>query len=116
MTGRARSAGAGAVAAAVWALAEPVDEWALRCDYSDVAVLGKAVTIGRGWRPAGVAIHLANGALFGLVFDLARHRVPVGPRRLALAMALGEHVVLYPLCYLIDRYHPARCERGIPHF
>ena len=29
-------------------------------------------------------------------------------------MALTEHVCLYPLCALIDRYHPARGEAGIP--
>jgi hypothetical protein len=29
-------------------------------------------------------------------------------------MALAEHVALYPLSYLVDRYHPARGEPGIP--
>jgi hypothetical protein len=29
-------------------------------------------------------------------------------------MALGEHVALYPLCGLVDRYHPARGETGVP--
>ena len=29
-------------------------------------------------------------------------------------MALAEHTALYPLCALIDRYHPARGEPGIP--
>jgi hypothetical protein len=29
-------------------------------------------------------------------------------------MALAEHLVLYPLCYLVDRHHPARGERGVP--
>ncbi len=114
MTSLAASAGAGAVAAAVWALQEPLDQWAFRCDYSDVAVLGKAATRGPGWRPAGVAIHVANGALFGAAFHAARTRTTVAPRRLALGMALAEHVGLYPLCFLIDRHHPARGERGIP--
>ena len=40
--------------------------------------------------------------------------MPVPPRRLAVAMALGEHLALYPLCAVIDRYHPARGEPGIP--
>lgn len=86
----------------------------LRCDYSDVALLGKAVTRGSRWRAAGFALHAANGAVFGLVFDSLRHRAPLGPRRLAVAMALAEHVTLYPLCALVDRYHPARGEPGIP--
>jgi hypothetical protein len=38
----------------------------------------------------------------------------MGNRRLALGMALAEHVALYPLAYFVDRYHPARGEEGIP--
>jgi hypothetical protein len=109
-----RAAAAGAAAAAVWALQEPLDTRLARCDYSDVAVLGKAVVHGPGWRRAGLAIHVANGALFGLAYRRARDRLPVGPRRLALGMALAEHAALYPLCGLVDRYHPARGEPGVP--
>ena len=109
-----RSALAGGAAAAVWALQQPLDQRLLRCDYSDVAVLGKAVTRGRGWRPLGLAMHVGNGALFGLVFEHARRRVDVPPRRLAAGMALAEHVGLYPLGYFIDRFHPARGEAGVP--
>jgi len=111
---RLRSAAAGAVAATVWGLAEPLDQRLLRCDYSDVAVLGKAVTRGPGWRLAGFALHAVNGAVFGLAVEELRRRVPVPPRRLAVAMALAEHSALYPLCAVIDRYHPARGEPGIP--
>ena len=109
-----RSALAGGAAAAVWALQQPLDQRLLRCDYSDVAVLGKAVTRGRGWRPLGFAMHVGNGALFGLAFEHARRRIDVPPRRLAVGMALTEHVGLYPLGYFIDRYHPARGEAGVP--
>jgi hypothetical protein len=111
---RLRAAAAGAAAATVWGLAEPLDQRLLGCDYSDVALLGKAATRGPRWRAAGFAIHAANGAVFGLVFDELRRRVPVGPRKLAVAMALAEHATLYPTCALIDRYHPARGEPGIP--
>jgi hypothetical protein len=111
---RPRAALAGAVGAAVWALQEHLDQWVLRCDYSDVAVLGKAVTPGPRWWAAGFAIHVVNGALFGLAYDEVRRRVPVEPRRLALAMALAEHMALYPLCSLVDRYHPRRGTRGVP--
>ena len=41
---RARSAAAGAVASAVWALEEPLDMRIVDHDYSDVALLGKLVT------------------------------------------------------------------------
>jgi hypothetical protein len=98
----------------VWALEESLDRRLLRCDYSDVAILGKAVTAGRHWRPAGLAIHVANGALFGLAFHELRGRIAVDSRRLALGMALGEHLALYPLGGLVDRYHPRRGTPGIP--
>lgn len=98
----------------MWAMQEPLDQRVFGCDYSDVAVLGKAITRRRGWRPIGVALHLVNGALFGLAFHEARRRIPVGERTLALGMALAEHVALYPLCFFVDRYHPARGEPGVP--
>ena len=53
--GRVRAAAAGAVAALVWGLQEPLDRRAFRSDYSDVAVLGKALFRGRGWRAVGFA-------------------------------------------------------------
>jgi hypothetical protein len=107
-------AAAGALAATVWSLLEPLDQRIFRCDYSDVAVLGKAITRGRGWLPAGLAVHAVNGALFGLAYDATRRRVNLDRRRLALAMALGEHLALYPLAYFVDRFHPARGEPGVP--
>jgi hypothetical protein len=103
VTDRLRTATAGAIAATVWGLQEPLDQRLFRCDYSDIALLGKAVTRGPGWRAAGFAIHAVNGAIFGLAFDELGRRVPVGPRKLAVAAALGEHLVLYPLFYFVDR-------------
>jgi hypothetical protein len=107
-------AAAGAVAATVWGLLEPVDRRLFRCDYSDVALLGKAFAGGRGWRPLGFALHALNGAIFGLAFEQAQRRLRVPKLRLALGMALGEHVALYPLGYFVDRYHPRRGQDGIP--
>jgi hypothetical protein len=110
---RVRAALAGAVAATVWGLQEPIDQRFFGCDYSDVALLGKAVTHGRGWRTAGFAMHALNGAIFGLAFHELRRRVRKDPRRLAVEAALGEHLVLSPLYALVDRYHPARGEPGV---
>lgn len=107
-------AAAGALAATVWGLLEPIDHRVARCDYSDVAILGKAVTRGKGWRAAGFALHAMNGALFGLLYDAVRRRVAVDDSRLAVGMALAEHLALYPLGYFVDRYHPARGEPGVP--
>jgi hypothetical protein len=109
-----RSASAGAAAATIWGLLEPLDRRLFRCDYSDIALLGKAVTRGRRWRSVGFAVHALNGAIFGVVFDGARRRIPIEPRRLALGMALAEHFTLYPLSYFVDRYHPARGSEGLP--
>ena len=107
-------AAAGAVAASVWSLLEPIDRRVLRSDYSDVLLLGKAFTRGRLAWPVGFAIHAANGALFGLAFDRVRRRVPYSKQHVAIGMALAEHVALYPLSYFVDRYHPARGQAGIP--
>lgn len=114
MNGRIRAALAGASAAAVWGLQQPLDKRLFRCDYSDVAVIGKAVTRGAAWPVLGLGMHAANGAAFGLLFYEVRRRVSFDPRRLALGMALTEHVALFPLSYFVDRFHPARGESGVP--
>jgi hypothetical protein len=110
---RLRAAGAGSVAALVWGALEPLDRRLFRHDYSDVAVLGKAFTRGPGWRPLGLAIHALNGAIFGLVLFEAARRTSRDPRRLAPALALLEHLTLFPTGRLVDRYHPARGEPGV---
>jgi len=97
MSPRLRAAAAGAVAAVVWGAQEPLDRRVFGCEYSDVEFLG------RGSRPLGFVVHAANGALFGLAFDAVRRRVGVDQRRLALGLALAEHVALWPLIVLVDR-------------
>ena len=97
MSPRLRAAAAGAAAAVVWGLQEPLDRRAFGCDYSDVEFLG------RGRRSLGFAVHMANGAVFGVAFDAVRRRIDVDQRRLALALALGEHLALWPFIALVDR-------------
>ena len=109
-----QAAAAGAAAATAWALLEPLDAKLFRSDYRDVALLGKLVTSGRGWKPAGYALHATNGALFGLGFEAVRSRSVISPRRLAVALALAENLALYPLAALVDRKHPRRGERHLP--
>ena len=108
---RTRSVAAGALAAVVWAAVEPIDRRLLRNDYSDVALLGKAVTRTRAWPLVGLAMHAANGAVFGLAYHELRRRRDVS----ALRLALAEHLALFPLGTLIDRRHPARGETGVEH-
>ena len=108
-----RAAAAGSVAAIVWGALEPVDRRLFRNDYSDVAVLGKAVTRGPGWRPLGFALHALNGAIFGLAYHEVARRVDRDRRRLALELALLEHLALFSTGRLVDRHHPARGEPGV---
>jgi hypothetical protein len=106
---RTRSAAAGACAALVWAAAEPLDRRLVRNDYSDVALLGKAVTRSRAWPVVGLAMHAANGAVFGLAYHELRRRRAVS----ALRLAMIEHVTLFPLGWFVDRHHPARGQSGL---
>ncbi len=105
-----RGAACGALAAGVWAAQQPLDKRVFSCDYDDVALLGKAVTQGDGWVAAGVALHLANGALFGAVYAAAAPALPMPAPLRGPAAALFEHVALWPTVRLTDRLHPARSE------
>jgi hypothetical protein len=108
-----RAASAGATAALVWAGLERIDARLFGCDYSDIALLGKAVSR-RHWRPIGLAVHATNGAMFGLVFAAVRKRTGTKPVPLAVGMALVENAAFWPLTGVIDRYHPARGGPGLP--
>jgi hypothetical protein len=80
----------------VWGLQEPLDQRVFGCSYSDVGLLG------RGHRSLGFLVHAANGAIFGIAFDLVRRRVDFEQRRLALALALAEHLATWPLIAVVD--------------
>jgi hypothetical protein len=105
-----RGAAAGAVGAAVWAAQEPLDRRVFGVDYSDVELLGKAVTRGREWPAAGLALHLANGAAFGAIYALVKPFLP-GPAvaRSTLA-AMAENFGTWPLIGIAEKVHPARKE------
>jgi len=106
---RGRAAAAGAAATLVWAAVEPLDKRLFRLDYSDVAMLGKLVTRSRLWPAAGLAVHAANGAVFGVAWRELDRRRGTGP----LALALAENTALFAFAPAIDRFHPARGERGL---
>jgi hypothetical protein len=84
-----RAALAGAVAATVWGLQEPLDRRVFRCDYSDVRLVG------------GLPVHALNGALFGMAFAAVRRRTNVDQTRLAVGLAVVEHTALWPLLGLL---------------
>lgn len=105
-----RGAVSGAVAAAVWALQQPLDKALFSSHYDDVELLGKAITRDAGWLPVGLGIHMADGALFGAVYANVAPAMPVSPVLRGPVAALSEHVVLWPLVSLTDRLHPARAD------
>lgn len=98
------------MAAAVWALQQPVDKLAFGSRYDDVELLGKAITRGEGWYPIGLAMHMGSGALFGAAYANLAPALPLPPALCGPAVALVEHVGLWPLGAIADRLHPARDE------
>jgi hypothetical protein len=98
----------GAVAAAVWAAEQPLDKLLLGSRYDDVELLGRAVVNSDAWYPAGIAMHVGNGALFGAVYSNLAPVLPLPPVLRGPALALTEHLALWPLTAVSDRLHPAR--------
>lgn len=98
------------LAAAIWALEQPLDKLLFASRYDDVELLGRAVVRGDGWYPAGVAMHIGNGAIFGAVYANVAPVLPLPPILRGPTMALSEHLALWPLTGVSDRFHPARKE------
>lgn len=103
-----RGAAAGAIAAAVWAAQEPLDKRIFDVDYSDVELLGKAVTRGDDWPAVGLAMHLANGAAFGAAYAVLKPFLVGPPVLRALTAAMTENFGTWPLIGVAERVHPAR--------
>lgn len=102
-----RGALAGAVAAGVWAAQQPVDKRVFGVDYDDTELLGKLVTRGRGWRPVGLGLHLANGAAFGALYTAASPWLQLPSWARGPVAAMAEHASTWPLTALVSRLHPA---------
>jgi hypothetical protein len=101
---------AGAVAAVVMTLEQPLDKRLFDSKYDDVEILGKLVTRGDDWRPIGFALHVQNGAILGAAYPRLKPSPP-GPAALrGLLAGLVEHIATWPMTVLFDRYHPARKE------
>lgn len=98
-----RPAAAGAVAAAVWAVAERPLCRLHGTGYTDVRLLGAPLST-RHWRTAGTALHLANGAAAGVAF----HRLGLRGWKQGVAAALVENTAVWPGMALVDRLHPDR--------
>lgn len=106
----ARGAVAGALAAAVWAVQQPLDRRVFGVPYDDTELLGRLVARPprEDWRGPGVAMHLANGALFGAAYAHVAPRVPLPAATRGPAAGLAEHLASWPLVAVSARVHPAR--------
>jgi hypothetical protein len=99
-----RGAAAGALAAALWAAAEPPLGRAFGTPFSDVKLLGRGLARGRAWPAVGLALHVGNGAAFGFAFD----RLGLRGVRSGVLVAEVENLVLWPTMAVVDRVHPER--------
>jgi len=106
-----RGAGAGVLAAAAWAASEPLLRRLVGIPYySDVRLLGRLVTRSRAWPAAGLALHLANGAAFGAIFE----RRGLRGVKAGIAAAEIENLGLWPALAVIDRIHLDRRDGSWP--
>jgi hypothetical protein len=98
----ARAALAGAAAAGCWAGAEPLLRRATGGYHRQARLIGGLVAPEGSWRAVGLAVHLANGAAFGVAFDrLGGYGVARG-----VLAAEAENALLWPLVAVLDRIHP----------
>jgi len=99
-----RGALAGATAAAVWAAQQPLDKRVFGVEYDDAELLGRLVRAkGGATLPVGLALHVANGALFGALYANVSPSLP-GPGAVrGMAAGLAEHLATWPGTIVIDR-------------
>lgn len=93
-------AAAGATAATLWALQEPLDQKVFGVDYSDPELLAKPL---RATRSVGMVLHGANGAVFGATYALIAARVPAPPVAKGMAAGMAEHLATWPLVRFLPR-------------
>jgi hypothetical protein len=105
-----RGALAGTTAAALWALQQPLDRRVFGVPYDDTELLGRLVVRSGRWRPAGVGLHLFNGALFGAAYANVAPSLPVAPALRGPLAGLAEHLATWPGTAIVERLHPARAE------
>jgi hypothetical protein len=105
-----RGALAGAAAAAVWAAQQPLDQRVFGAEYDDVELLGRFVTDGPAAYPIGLAMHVANGAVFGAVYANAARGLPIPAVLRGPLAGIAEHLATWPGTAALARIHPAASE------
>lgn len=109
MTRVARAAMAGVAGAVAYLVEQELDRRVANPRSNDLVLLGGLVTSNAAvWHPLGFGMHLAAGAVFGVVFDAIVAPLLRGPYWLrGVVMGQVENVALWPLIVLVDRVHPA---------
>jgi hypothetical protein len=93
---------AGATAAAVWIAAEPLTRRLSGGTHRELRLISGTLAGKRGGDALGLAVHVANGAAFGVVFRrLGGHGALRG-----VAAAQVENAILWPGMAVVDRVHP----------
>jgi hypothetical protein len=98
---------AGAVAAGVWNVYDPLLKRVFRTPYADSEVLGPLITEGRYEWLANLGTHMAGGFAFGALFERLGGRTA----KQGIAAAVVENTVLWPALAVLERVHPKR-KRG----
>jgi hypothetical protein len=93
---------AGAIAAAAWIGVEPVSRRLAGGTHRELRLISGSLAGDRGGDALGWAVHLANGAAFGVAFRrLGGHGVLRG-----VIAAQTENALLWPGMAIVDRFHP----------
>jgi len=97
-----QAAAAGAIAAAAWIAAEPAVRRLAGGTHRELRLISGLVAPDRGGNGLGLAVHVANGAVFGWAFSRLGG---YGIGRAVLA-AQAENAILWPGMAVADRLHP----------
>jgi hypothetical protein len=89
-----RGALAGAVAAGVWLVQQPLDKRIFGWPHDDAELLGRLTGTDPG---TGAVLHIANGALFGAVYSAVAPATPLPEHLRGPAAGLLEHLATWPL-------------------
>ena len=104
-----RGALAGAAAAAVWAAQQPLDKRVFGVDYDDAELLGRLARVrAPATHPVGLALHVANGAVFGALYANVAPSLPGPGAARGAAAGLAEHLATWPGTLVIDRLSARR--------
>jgi len=101
---------AGATAAAVWIASEPIMRRLVGGTHRELRLISGTLAGDRGRDGLGWAVHLVNGAAFGVAF----RRLGGRGVRDAVVAAQVENAILWPGMAVVDHIHPDICSGRWP--